>query len=137
MNKTFPIQVGQEVFLLPEGNARYLYKANLQTDPPTPIRATITSIGRIYFHVALSEYNKTRFQKTDFSCHDTDDNTRYRIFQSETDFHETILKEKSWRELQQLAARAYSRPDEFQQVSLQQLLDFLAIMKQSKEGNTP
>lgn len=76
--RTFPIEVGQRVFLVGTGNA--------ESKPARLIPGKITKIARKYFYVAGEQYiwgGEAKFDKETFFCYDNNNNFGYDIYPSQ------------------------------------------------------
>lgn len=86
--RIFPIEVGQQVYLVGTGNAA--------VKPPRLIPGRITKIARKYFYVSCEQYiwgREAKFDKETFSCYDMDNNFGYDIYPSEEAWEQQIDNE--------------------------------------------
>lgn len=116
-HRTFPIKVGQLVYLVGTGNAA--------VKPPRLIPGTITKIARKYFYVAVEHYiwgHEAKFDKETFFCYNHDNNFGYDIYPSQEAWEQQVdYEEKLYQVLNALKRYDY----ELQYSSLCSIHDLL------------
>lgn len=101
--RTFPIEVGQRVYLVGTGNAA--------VKPARLITGKITKIARKYFYVEGEQYiwgKEAKFLKDTFYCYDHDNNFGYEIYPSKEAWeHEVDYETKTYQVLNALKRHDY------------------------------